>query len=87
MAISSRFGVRDDPAVVRNYGSLLIDMAACVPDGIVCFFTSYSYMESIVAAWNDQRILAKVTCLRFYCVLFFICKRKIGREGLREERV
>lgn len=25
-----------------------------VPDGIVAFFTSYQYMENIVASWYEQ---------------------------------
>jgi DNA excision repair protein ERCC-2 len=52
--ISSRFEVRNDPAVVRNFGSILIDMAKTVPDGVVAFFPSYLYMESIVSAWYDM---------------------------------
>jgi DNA excision repair protein ERCC-2 len=52
--ISSRFEVRNDPAVVRNFGSILIDMSKTVPDGIVAFFPSYLYMESIVSAWYDM---------------------------------
>lgn len=43
--------------MVRNYGQLLIEIAAVVPDGIVCFFTSYMYLESVVASWYDQDIL------------------------------
>ena len=54
MAISSRFEVRNDPAVVRNFGSILVEYSKIVPDGIVAFFPSYLYMESIVAAWNDM---------------------------------
>ena len=30
--------------MVRNYGNLLADMSAIVPDGIACFFPSYEYM-------------------------------------------
>jgi DNA excision repair protein ERCC-2 len=52
--ISSRFEVRNDPAVVRNFGSILVEYSKIVPDGIVAFFPSYLYMESIVAAWNDM---------------------------------
>ncbi len=33
-------------AVIRNYGNLLVELAAVVPDGVVCFFTSYVYMVS-----------------------------------------
>lgn len=42
------------PAVIRNYGNLLLEMSAVVPDGIVAFFTSYQYMESTVASWYEQ---------------------------------
>lgn len=41
-------------AVIRNYGNLLLEMSAVVPDGIVAFFTSYQYMESTVASWYEQ---------------------------------
>lgn len=41
-------------AVIRNYGNLLLEMSAIVPDGIVAFFTSYVYMENIVASWYEQ---------------------------------
>ncbi|KAI0818617.1 DNA repair helicase [Irpex lacteus] len=60
VAVSSRFEVRNDPAVVRNFGSILIEYSKIVPDGVVAFFPSYLYMESIVAAWNDMGILNEV---------------------------
>lgn len=40
--------------MIRNYGNLLLEMSAIVPDGIVAFFTSYVYMENIVASWYEQ---------------------------------
>lgn len=40
--------------MIRNYGNLLLEMSAIVPDGIVAFFTSYQYMENIVASWYEQ---------------------------------
>lgn len=43
---------------MRNYGNLLLEMSAIVPDGIVGFFTSYQYMENIVASWYEQVGLA-----------------------------
>lgn len=60
VAVSSKFEVRNDPAVVRNYGSMLVEFARVIPDGLVAFFPSYIYMEGIVAMWNDMRILDKV---------------------------
>ena len=60
LPLSTKFDMRSDPAVVRNYGRLLVDLAACVPDGMVCFFVSYAYMDSIVAAWHDSGLLAEL---------------------------
>ena len=57
VAISSKYETRDDVAVIRNYGQLLVEFASTVPDGLVCFFTSYLYMESVVAAWYDQGVV------------------------------
>ena len=39
-----RFPFDSPLAVIRNYGNLLAEMSAVVPDGIVCFFVSYQYM-------------------------------------------
>lgn len=52
--------MRSDPGVVRNYGRLLVEMSSAVPDGIVCFFVSYSYMDSIVDSWHEMGILREV---------------------------
>ena len=60
MAITTKFGDREDANVVRNYGNLLSELSHIVPDGMVCFFTSYTYMESVVAAWCEQGILSKI---------------------------
>ena len=46
--------MRNDPAVVRNFGTLLVEYARAVPDGVVAFFPSYLYMESIVSVWNEM---------------------------------
>ncbi|XP_041090450.1 general transcription and DNA repair factor IIH helicase subunit XPD-like [Polyodon spathula] len=60
VAISSKFETREDIAVIRNYGNLLLEMSSVVPDGIVAFFTSYQYMENIVASWYEQGILENI---------------------------
>ncbi|KAJ3190371.1 hypothetical protein HDU85_000667 [Gaertneriomyces sp. JEL0708] len=60
VAISSKFEVRNDLAVVRNYGQLLHEFAKITPDGLVCFFPSYLYMESIVSAWNELGLLTQL---------------------------
>ncbi|XP_022129389.1 general transcription and DNA repair factor IIH helicase subunit XPD [Pieris rapae] len=60
VAISSKYETREDVAVIRNYGQLLVEISACVPDGVVCFFTSYLYLESVVGAWYDQGVVASL---------------------------
>eukprot|EP00388_Colpodella_angusta_P010115 GDKJ01026490.1.p1 GENE.GDKJ01026490.1~~GDKJ01026490.1.p1 ORF type:complete len:519 (-),score=117.83 GDKJ01026490.1:41-1414(-) len=59
-AISSRFDQRNDGSVVRNYGSLLLGLAQSVPDGVVVFFTSYAYMDAVVAKWYTMGVLAEL---------------------------
>ena len=56
--VSTKFDARGDDGVLRNYGRLLVDLAGAVPDGLVCFFVSYSYMDAAVAKWADMGILA-----------------------------
>lgn len=60
VSILSRFEIRNDPSVVRNYGSLLIEFAKITPDGMVVFFPSYLYMESIISMWQSMGVLDEV---------------------------
>ncbi|KAK2739654.1 DNA-dependent ATPase of the nucleotide excision repair factor 4 complex [Myotisia sp. PD_48] len=58
--ISSSFQIRNDPGVVRNYGNLLLEFSRITPDGVVVFFPSYLYMESIISMWQGMGILDQV---------------------------
>jgi len=58
--LSSKFDTRSDPTTIRNYGALLLECARCVPDGIVAFFTSYSYMQEVVREWHSMGVLKAV---------------------------
>lgn len=60
LPVSTKFDMRSDLGVVRNYGRLLLEMVSAVPDGIVCFFVSYSYMDGIVNSWNETGILKEI---------------------------
>lgn len=59
-AISSGFQIRNEPGVVRNYGTLLMSFSKITPDGIVVFFPSYLYMESIISMWQGMGILDEI---------------------------
>ena len=58
--VSSGFQIRNDPSVVRNYGNLLTEFAKITPDGLVVFFPSYLYMESIISMWQSMHILDEI---------------------------
>ncbi|ESQ36609.1 hypothetical protein EUTSA_v10006888mg [Eutrema salsugineum] len=60
LPVSTKFDMRSDPGVVRNYGKFLVEMVSIVPDGVVCFFVSYSYMDGIIATWNETGILKEI---------------------------
>ena len=55
--VSSKFDMRNDDNVIRNYGKMLVELCGAIPDGIVAFFVSYSYMDQIVSRWHDLGIL------------------------------
>lgn len=63
LPVSTKFDMRSDLGVVRNYGRLLLEMVSVVPDGVVCFFVSYSYMDGIVNSWNETGILKVIAFL------------------------
>jgi DNA excision repair protein ERCC-2 len=59
-SMSSGFKTRNDPSNVRNYGNLLVEYSKLTPDGVVVFFPSYLYMESIISMWQGMGILDQV---------------------------
>lgn len=58
--LSTKFENRTKPDVVRNYALLLLQVAQTVPDGIVCFFPSYMYLEIVVSMWHEMGMLHKL---------------------------
>lgn len=48
--LSTKFDQRKDVSILRNYGSLLLEVASSVPDGVCCFFTGYAFMEDCITS-------------------------------------
>jgi len=46
--------------VVQNYGSLLEQLVQTIPDGLVCFFTSYRYLEQVLEKWYETGVISRV---------------------------
>ena len=63
-SISTQFNDRKDPGIAKNFGRLILEFAKVVPDGIVCFFVSYAYMDSIVSQWDELGILKELMALK-----------------------
>ena len=42
------------------YGQLLLRCASSIPDGICVFFTSYQYLEQVIAYWDSIRIIQQI---------------------------
>jgi DNA excision repair protein ERCC-2 len=61
LAVSTKYEDRGDMGVIRNYGAMLVELCGAIPDGVVAFFTSYSYMESIISEWDAIGILRELT--------------------------
>jgi DNA excision repair protein ERCC-2 len=61
MNVSTKYEDRGDMGVVRNYGAMLVELCSTIPDGVVAFFTSYSYMESLISEWDAMGILRELT--------------------------
>ena len=40
---------------------MLVELCSCIPDGVVAYFTSYSYMESLISEWDAMGILRDLT--------------------------
>jgi DNA excision repair protein ERCC-2 len=74
--LSSRFQSRDEPQTPRNYALLVLELCSVVrpflfsffslffssqvPDGMICFFPSYGFMETCIAAWHSGGQLAQM---------------------------
>jgi len=60
LAVSTKFEDRGKTAVVRNYGAMLMELCRAIPDGVVSFFTSYSYMEYVISEWDSMGVLREI---------------------------
>ena len=58
--LSSKFDTRSTAGTIRNYGKLLLECCRVVPDGVVAFFTSYSYMQEVVREWHGMGVLKQL---------------------------
>lgn len=63
--ITSEYKHRNDKSVTRNFAELLLNLSDTVPDGILCFFPSYMYMEHVLKEWADDGLIEPLLDKRF----------------------
>lgn len=44
-----------------HLGTIMVELCSAIPDGVVAFFTSYTYMESIISEWDSMGIMRQLT--------------------------
>lgn len=57
---------------------MLVELARIVPDGIICFFTSYSHLELFLCEWDEHGVLRDL----FNYKLLFIESRDVNESNL-----
>lgn len=63
--ISSEYISRSNKAVTRNFANLILGLCDVVPDGILCFFPSYKYMEHVLKEWADEKLIDDILEKRY----------------------
>ncbi|CCJ29870.1 unnamed protein product [Pneumocystis jirovecii] len=46
---------RNNDDILNELGSALINLCRVIPDGVICFFPSYDYLEEIVKKWHIKQ--------------------------------
>lgn len=49
------FAKRSDQRMIRELGESLVELSELVPDGLVVFFPSYGYLDSILKVWKEEK--------------------------------
>ncbi|KTW27717.1 hypothetical protein T552_02157 [Pneumocystis carinii B80] len=50
---------RNNNDMLNELGSTLINLCRVIPDGVICFFPSYDYLENIIKKWTIKQEGAK----------------------------
>ncbi|KAG9290759.1 hypothetical protein G9A89_011722 [Geosiphon pyriformis] len=51
---------RGDEKLIDQLGQVVTNLCNVIPDGVVCFFGSYSYLEKVYSRWQKNGILARI---------------------------
>ncbi|GBB97934.1 hypothetical protein RclHR1_00310062 [Rhizophagus clarus] len=54
------FERRGDTKLIDELGQTIVNLCNIIPDGVVCFFTSYAYLEQVYKRWEQNGILERI---------------------------
>ncbi|KAJ2961754.1 hypothetical protein NQZ79_g2978 [Umbelopsis isabellina] len=52
MKLTYNYDSRSDAKLIDQTGQILANLCNVIPDGVVCFFASYPYMETVYKRWS-----------------------------------
>lgn len=58
------FANRNSSPMIQELGQTILNMINITPDGIVCFFPSYAYMNQVIDEWTKSSVLATMKAKR-----------------------
>lgn len=51
---------RNNKSMIKDLGMIILNYARVIPDGLVIFFTSFSYMDFVIDCWKENGILGNL---------------------------
>ncbi|KAK9712077.1 ATP-dependent DNA helicase chl1 [Basidiobolus ranarum] len=54
------FDKRSDNRMIDELGQVIANMCNIIPDGVVCFFPSYSFLDSVYRRWDSIGVLSRI---------------------------
>lgn len=61
---------------------MLLDFSAIVPDGIICYFPSFSLLEKVVKLWQESKLLEALRANKL--VYFESLNKKITQKSIQQ---
>lgn len=87
VSVSTRYEQRMEDGNLRNYGRLVVELASAVPDGLVVFFVSYSYMDYVIARWHEDGLLAELINHKLIFIETQVCLEWSGAGHVAKDMV
>ena len=68
MLLDFRHGNRENEKLIIELFWSVYKICVNVPNGVVLFFTSYSYMSFVVTAWKRLQLITRLNALKHVCI-------------------